>query len=41
VQRLDPARTRERPHPGRLLYERMFKVPYEEVRAAADAFLNH
>jgi hypothetical protein len=40
VQRLDPARTRERPHPGRLLYERMFKVPYEEVRAAADAFLN-
>jgi LmbE family N-acetylglucosaminyl deacetylase len=40
VQRLDPARTRERPHPGRLLYERMFKVPYAEVRAAADAFLD-
>jgi LmbE family N-acetylglucosaminyl deacetylase len=39
VQRLDPARIRERPHPERLLYERMFKVPYEEVRAAADAFL--
>jgi hypothetical protein len=40
VQRLDPARVRERPHPGRLLYERMFKVPYAEVRAAADAFLD-
>ena len=39
-QRLDPARVRERPHAGVLLYERMFKVPYEEVRAAADAFLN-
>lgn len=40
VQRLDPARVRERPHAGTLLYERMFKVPYEEVRAAADAFLS-
>jgi hypothetical protein len=40
VQRLDPARIGERPHPGPLLYERMFKVPYAEVRAAADAFLS-
>ena len=39
VQRLDPARVRERPHAGTLFYERMFKVPYPEVRAAADAFL--
>jgi hypothetical protein len=39
VQRLAPARVRERPHPGPLLYERMFRTPYEEVRAAADAFL--
>jgi LmbE family N-acetylglucosaminyl deacetylase len=39
VQRLGPARVRERPHDGVLLYERMFKVPYEDVRAAADAFL--
>ena len=39
VQRLDPARVRERPHPGALFYERMFRVPYVEVRAAADAFL--
>jgi LmbE family N-acetylglucosaminyl deacetylase len=39
VQTLDPARIRERPHPGALFYERMFKVPYAEVRAAADAFL--
>jgi LmbE family N-acetylglucosaminyl deacetylase len=40
VQTLDPARVRQRPHDGRLFYERMFKVPYEEVRAAADAFLD-
>jgi hypothetical protein len=39
VQRLSPARIAERPHAGVLLYERMFNVPYEEVRAAADAFL--
>lgn len=39
VQRLAPARLRERPHEGVLLYERMFKTPYDEVRAAADAFL--
>ena len=39
VQRLAPDRVRERPHAGPLLYERMFKVPYAEVRAAADAFL--
>ena len=40
VQRLDPARVRQRPHEGALFYERMFKVPYAEVRAAADAFLS-
>jgi N-acetylglucosamine malate deacetylase 1 len=38
VQTLDRARIRERPHEGVLLYERMFGVPYEEVRAAADSF---
>jgi LmbE family N-acetylglucosaminyl deacetylase len=40
VQRLDPARLSQRPHEGPLLYERMFKRPYAEVRAAADAFLS-
>ena len=40
VQRLEPGRVRERPHAGVLLYERMFNVPYEEVRAAADAFVS-
>jgi hypothetical protein len=40
VQTLAAARIHERPHEGPLLYERMFKVPYEEVRAAADAFLS-
>jgi LmbE family N-acetylglucosaminyl deacetylase len=40
VQRLDPARVRERPHEGLLLYERMFNVPYAEIRSAADAFLS-
>lgn len=39
TQRLDPTRTRQRPHAGPLLYERMFKVPYEEVAAARDAYL--
>jgi len=39
VQRLEPGRARERPHAGQLLYERQFHTPYEEVRAAADAFL--
>jgi LmbE family N-acetylglucosaminyl deacetylase len=37
-QRLDPARTEARPHEGVLYYERMFGVPYQEVRAAAEAF---
>lgn len=40
VQRLEPARAHERPHEGVLLYERMFGVPYGEVRAAQDAFLS-
>jgi LmbE family N-acetylglucosaminyl deacetylase len=40
VQQLDPDRIRERPHEGVLLYERMFNVPYAEVRAEADAFLS-
>ncbi len=39
TQRLDMARIRERPHGGRLFYERRFRVPYEEVAAARDAFL--
>jgi LmbE family N-acetylglucosaminyl deacetylase len=37
-QTLEPARLAERPHAGTLFYERMFKVPYQEVRAAADVF---
>lgn len=36
-QDLQPGRTDERPHPGPLHYERMFKVPYDAVRAAADS----
>lgn len=40
VQTLDPARLRERPHEGALFYERMFKTPYAEVRAATDGFLS-
>jgi LmbE family N-acetylglucosaminyl deacetylase len=39
VQRLSPERLRERPHAGPLYYERVFGVPYEEVRAAAEAIL--
>jgi LmbE family N-acetylglucosaminyl deacetylase len=35
-QTLDPARIGERPHEGGLLYERMFKTPYAQVRAAVD-----
>jgi LmbE family N-acetylglucosaminyl deacetylase len=38
-QALDEARVRQRPHAGRLLYERMFATSYEEVRACADAAL--
>jgi LmbE family N-acetylglucosaminyl deacetylase len=38
-QRLAPDRVEARPHAGPLFYERMFKVPYEEVRAALDAAL--
>lgn len=40
VQRLDARRIREAPHSGVLLYERMFKVAYSEIRAEADAFLS-
>lgn len=39
TQRLDAARLGQRPHAGKLLYETRFKVPYEEVAAARDAFL--
>lgn len=38
-QRLNPSRIDQRPHPGVLLYERMFQVPYETVRSRLDAFL--
>jgi LmbE family N-acetylglucosaminyl deacetylase len=38
-QSLDPSRITQRPHSGPLLYERMFKTPYEAVRAHLDAFL--
>jgi LmbE family N-acetylglucosaminyl deacetylase len=36
-QRLAPGRVQARPHAGALFYERMFKVPYAEVRAELDA----
>lgn len=36
-QALAAARVEARPHDGTLFYERMFKVPYAEVRAALDA----
>jgi LmbE family N-acetylglucosaminyl deacetylase len=36
-QGLDAARIAERPHPGPLFYERMFKVPYAAVRQAVDS----
>jgi len=36
-QHLTAERVAERPHAGPLFYERMFKVPYEAVRAAVDA----
>jgi LmbE family N-acetylglucosaminyl deacetylase len=39
-QGLDPSRITERPHAGPLLYERMFKTPYEEVRVRLDVFLS-
>jgi LmbE family N-acetylglucosaminyl deacetylase len=35
-QSLDPRRIGERPHPGPLHYERMFRTPYDEVRQAVD-----
>ncbi len=35
-QSLDPARIAQRPHEGGLLYERLFKTPYADVRAAVD-----
>jgi len=39
-QRLDPERLSQRPHAGPLLYERRFKVAYEEVQALAGAITN-
>ncbi|CAN7559904.1 hypothetical protein LJR225_004105 [Phenylobacterium sp. LjRoot225] len=36
-QTLAPERVSARPHAGSLFYERMFKTPYEDVRAALDA----
>ena len=39
-QDLDPTRVTQRPHPGALLYERMFKVEYSEVRSSVDAVLD-
>jgi LmbE family N-acetylglucosaminyl deacetylase len=38
-QRLAPERVEVRPHKGSLFYERMFRTPYAEVRAALDAAL--
>ena len=39
-QALNAERVEARPHPGSLFYERMFKVPYQEVRAALDGALS-
>jgi len=39
VQALAPERVSERPHPGPLHYEWMFRTPYARVRAAVDAAL--
>ena len=39
VQRIDPARVTVRPHSGRLLYERMFGVRYEDFSAATAPFI--
>lgn len=39
VQRVDPRRLAAPPHPGRLLYERMFGVRYEDFRSATAAFV--
>jgi LmbE family N-acetylglucosaminyl deacetylase len=38
-QALNAERVQARPHSGQLFYERMFKVSYDEVRAALDAAL--
>jgi LmbE family N-acetylglucosaminyl deacetylase len=35
----DAERIRGRPHPGSLLYERLFGFPYERFRRGADAYL--
>jgi LmbE family N-acetylglucosaminyl deacetylase len=39
-QHLEPARVRERPHPGPLLYERRGRAAYADVRAGVDALLD-
>lgn len=39
-QTLQAGRIGERPHHGPLFYERMFRTPYADVRAAADVFLD-
>jgi LmbE family N-acetylglucosaminyl deacetylase len=36
----DPPAIRGRPHPGPLLYERLFGFPYESFRRGVDAFLD-
>jgi hypothetical protein len=36
-QALDPSRIGQRPHAGPLLYEKMFKTPYDGVRRAVDS----
>lgn len=38
-QELQPERVFERPHPGKLLYERTRRLTYAEFRARADAFV--
>ncbi len=38
-RRAEPRRVLERPHRGRLLYERRYGFPYERFRSAAAAFI--
>ena len=39
IRRVDPRRLLDRPHPGRLFYERRYRFPYERFRGAAAEFI--
>lgn len=40
LRKVDPLRLRQRPHRGRLLYERRFRFPHEKFSHAATAFMD-